>query len=200
MPTPTERDERKKDRFELCDRLRPFVVNAPDGSMWATSRRRNRFTETIPYLCLHQKTLVIDGDIAFIGSYNFDPRSGNLNTEVALVVRDAAFASLVQRDIENDLQPRNSYRIARRRLPLGLAAVNRLLHRVSELSPIDPWPIRFASSFELRDGGTPVSTDHENFYDHWRDAGSFPLLGHVSTKRLLTRLFKTFGGVLVPLL
>ena len=36
----------------------------------------------------HAKSALIDGCIAVIGSYNFDPRSEHLNTETAVVARD----------------------------------------------------------------------------------------------------------------
>ncbi len=41
---------------------------------------------------LHAKSAVIDGEYAFIGTYNMDPRSANLNTEVAVVVKDVLIA------------------------------------------------------------------------------------------------------------
>jgi phosphatidylserine/phosphatidylglycerophosphate/cardiolipin synthase-like enzyme len=41
---------------------------------------------------LHAKSALIDGCISIIGSYNFDPRSEHLNTEVAVVVCDPCFA------------------------------------------------------------------------------------------------------------
>jgi phosphatidylserine/phosphatidylglycerophosphate/cardiolipin synthase-like enzyme len=41
---------------------------------------------------LHAKSALIDGCISIIGSYNFDPRSEHLNTEAAIVSRDAAVA------------------------------------------------------------------------------------------------------------
>lgn len=37
---------------------------------------------------LHSKALVADGDLVFVGSYNLDRRSGNLNTEQGVLVRD----------------------------------------------------------------------------------------------------------------
>jgi phosphatidylserine/phosphatidylglycerophosphate/cardiolipin synthase-like enzyme len=44
---------------------------------------------------LHAKSAVVDGTIAFVGSYNFDPRSQSLNTETGIIVRDAAVAEWV---------------------------------------------------------------------------------------------------------
>ena len=41
---------------------------------------------------LHSKSIVVDGRLAMIGSYNIDPRSHFLNTEVMCVMQDEAFA------------------------------------------------------------------------------------------------------------
>jgi len=35
---------------------------------------------------LHAKTFVVDGRNVFVGSFNFDPRSARLNTELGLVI------------------------------------------------------------------------------------------------------------------
>ena len=35
---------------------------------------------------LHAKTFAVDGELVFVGSFNFDPRSARLNTELGLVV------------------------------------------------------------------------------------------------------------------
>jgi len=42
---------------------------------------------------LHTKTMVVDGQIAFIGSMNLDPRSKDLNTEVALRIDSPALGA-----------------------------------------------------------------------------------------------------------
>jgi len=41
---------------------------------------------------LHAKTFAIDGSRAFVGSFNFDPRSARLNTEMGLVIESAELA------------------------------------------------------------------------------------------------------------
>jgi putative cardiolipin synthase len=41
-----------------------------------------------PFLCMHAKSLVVDDRIAFIGSYNLDPRSEHFNTEAGLLIED----------------------------------------------------------------------------------------------------------------
>jgi cardiolipin synthase C len=48
---------------------------------------------------LHAKSAVVDGTIAFVGSYNFDPRSQSLNTETGIIVHDAPVAEWVLRSI-----------------------------------------------------------------------------------------------------
>ena len=48
---------------------------------------------------LHAKTAVVDGTIAFVGSYNFDPRSELLNTETGVIVPDASVAEWVLNSI-----------------------------------------------------------------------------------------------------
>lgn len=54
---------------------------------------------------LHAKTLVIDGKTVLVGSYNIDPRSANLNTEVMCVAEDETIArqllASIDRHIEN---------------------------------------------------------------------------------------------------
>ncbi|HSN51985.1 MAG TPA: phospholipase D family protein [Woeseiaceae bacterium] len=41
---------------------------------------------------LHTKAFVVDDKEVFIGSFNFDPRSANLNTELGVIIRDSELA------------------------------------------------------------------------------------------------------------
>jgi putative cardiolipin synthase len=63
----------------------------------------------VPVFSLHAKTLVIDATTVYIGTFNFDPRSQNLNTEVGVVIRDEVLAREVQAAIETDMAPGNSW-------------------------------------------------------------------------------------------
>ena len=45
---------------------------------------------------LHAKTFAVDGEQVFVGSFNFDPRSLNLNTELGFVIQSPAFARQIQ--------------------------------------------------------------------------------------------------------
>jgi len=65
-----------------------------------------------PIFALHAKTMVVDGETLFVGTFNLDPRSANLNTEVGVVVKNAPLAGLVERAIEIDMLPENSWNAA----------------------------------------------------------------------------------------
>jgi phosphatidylserine/phosphatidylglycerophosphate/cardiolipin synthase-like enzyme len=56
---------------------------------------------------LHAKTAVIDGATAFIGSYNFDPRSEYLNTETGVVIADPKIAAQVEASIRSHMRQAN---------------------------------------------------------------------------------------------
>ncbi len=62
-----------------------------------------------PVFALHAKTMVIDGEQLVIGTFNLDPRSENLNTEVAVWLRDSELAAEVESAIERDMAPDNSW-------------------------------------------------------------------------------------------
>lgn len=154
-----------------------------------------------PFLCLHAKSLVVDGRVAFVGSYNLDPRSENLNTEAGLLVEDEDFAHTLLAEIESDMRPENSWVIARRVLPLRLEAVNGLIQGALSLSPVDLWPIQNTSSFDLLPSAKSVPPGHPDFFRNYREVGSFPGTdGLLSTKEILTRLYKAVGAPLTPIL
>jgi len=44
---------------------------------------------------LHAKTFAVDGERVFVGSFNFDPRSARLNTELGFVIESEVLASMV---------------------------------------------------------------------------------------------------------
>jgi putative cardiolipin synthase len=59
---------------------------------------------------LHAKTFVFDDRTVFIGSFNFDPRSARLNTEMGLVIHSPALAAQVTAIAEDAMRPERSYR------------------------------------------------------------------------------------------
>jgi len=62
-----------------------------------------------PIFALHAKTMVIDSETVYIGTYNLDPRSENLNTEVGVIVRNKQIAKKVEQLIQTDMGPANSW-------------------------------------------------------------------------------------------
>lgn len=62
-----------------------------------------------PVFALHAKSMVVDGESVYIGTYNLDPRSENLNTEVGVIIHDARQARAVAAAIAVDMLPANSW-------------------------------------------------------------------------------------------
>jgi putative cardiolipin synthase len=60
---------------------------------------------------IHTKSFVIDGEQALIGSFNFDPRSRDLNSEIGLAISSEEFAQQVVTVMNRDFDPENSYRL-----------------------------------------------------------------------------------------
>lgn len=67
--------------------------------------------------CLHTKAAVIDGERAVVGSFNLDPRSELLNSEVALVIESREVAETLRRVMDANLQ--RAWRIDARGMPEG---------------------------------------------------------------------------------
>ena len=65
-----------------------------------------------PTFAIHAKTMVIDTETVFIGTFNFDPRAENLNTEIGVVIHNADLAKTVENAIKTDMLPENSWNTA----------------------------------------------------------------------------------------
>jgi putative cardiolipin synthase len=63
---------------------------------------------------LHAKTLVIDRKLAWIGSFNLDPRSSRLNTEMAVLLESESLAADLASRMERDFAPDRSWRVMMR--------------------------------------------------------------------------------------
>ena len=59
---------------------------------------------------LHAKTLAVDGSRVFVGSFNFDPRSAELNTEMGFVIQSPALAQKVDVAFAGRI-PANAYEV-----------------------------------------------------------------------------------------
>ena len=91
-----------------------------------------------PIFSLHAKTLVIDSKTVYIGTFNFDPRSENLNTEVGAIIHDPALARAVEASIETDMAPGNSWDAAKDDPDQYVSLAKRSKARLFQLMPIKP--------------------------------------------------------------
>ena len=155
-----------------------------------------------PYLCMHAKSMVVDEMVSFVGSYNLDPRSENINTESGLFVRDNNFSRTLKGHIKADMRPENSWVIARKNRLMGVNETNAMLVDFSNFLPlVDIWPFRYSASFELIEGKPVVDVDHADFYKNYRDVGSFPNGGRANFgKEVGARGTKAFLTFVKPLL
>lgn len=71
--------------------------------------RYPRIAESDPVFAIHAKSMVIDDETIFIGTFNLDPRSANLNTEVGVLIENKELARQLSESIERDIRPENSW-------------------------------------------------------------------------------------------
>ncbi|MGB5410546.1 MAG: phospholipase D family protein [Woeseiaceae bacterium] len=71
--------------------------------------RYPRIAANNPTFALHAKSMVIDAQTIYIGTFNLDPRSANLNTEVGVLITNDALASQLTESIERDMLTGNSW-------------------------------------------------------------------------------------------
>ncbi|MEO8149603.1 MAG: phospholipase D family protein [Bacteroidia bacterium] len=74
--------------------------------MTGALQKKMNFTPTFG---LHAKSMVIDGNITVIGTFNLDPRSANLNTECVTIIHSASISAGVLKEIEEELKPENCW-------------------------------------------------------------------------------------------
>lgn len=91
-----------------------------------------------PTFAIHAKTMVIDTQTVYIGTFNFDPRSENLNTEVGIIVKNENLAKSVQNAIETDMQPENSWNATHDDPDQFVSLLKRSKVRLYQYTPIKP--------------------------------------------------------------
>lgn len=62
-------------------------------------------------LALHTKTFAVDDDTGFIGSFNFSPRSAELNTEMGVVFHDADLIAQIRQLFAQETTPDRAYSV-----------------------------------------------------------------------------------------
>lgn len=71
--------------------MRPATVNT-NTSIYESVE--SNFSSSVS--SLHAKTFVVDGRRVFVGSFNFDPRSANLNTELGFIIESPELAKRME--------------------------------------------------------------------------------------------------------
>lgn len=101
----------QRDRKELLEtgvKIYEFRPDAAERYRVMTGALQEKLNFA-PIFGLHAKSMVVDGDITVIGTFNLDPRSANLNTECVAVIRSQKIATGVLRGMEEEFKPENSW-------------------------------------------------------------------------------------------
>ena len=91
--------KRRKDL--LLAGVRLFELK-PDAAAQSASTSRERGVGSSS-ASLHAKTFAVDGKRAFVGSFNFDPRSAEFNTEMGFVVDSPRLAGEIHRGFDSSV-------------------------------------------------------------------------------------------------
>ena len=59
---------------------------------------------------LHAKTFSVDSQYVFVGSFNFDPRSAHLNTELGFVIDSPLLARRIRKAFDEEI-PEQAFRV-----------------------------------------------------------------------------------------
>ena len=101
----------QRDRNQLLEtgvRIFEFKPDAAVRLKILTGALQKKLHHT-PIFGLHAKSMVIDGKITVIGTFNLDPRSANLNTECVTIIHSKAITKDVQQEMEEELKPENAW-------------------------------------------------------------------------------------------
>jgi putative cardiolipin synthase len=131
----------RKYRDDLLEQGVEIYELRPDSAMkqrWSALSWRSRAG-------LHAKAMVVDRRYTVIGSYNLDPRSADINTELALLVDSPEFAGKIVEFFDDGVKPENSYRVTLDRGRLRWTTSDGGTLRVYTNEPETGWRKRFTA-------------------------------------------------------
>lgn len=99
----------QRDRKKLLEtgiKIYEFRPDAAERYKVMTGALQEKMNYT-PIFGLHAKSMVVDGAVTVIGTFNLDPRSANLNTECVVVIRSAKVSKGVLQGMEEEFKPEN---------------------------------------------------------------------------------------------
>ncbi len=98
----------RKGLLEAGVRIFEFRPDAKERYDIMTGALQQKLNFT-PTFGLHAKSMVIDGRIAVVGTFNLDPRSANLNSECVTVMYSEKIAAGVEKGMEEEFKPENAW-------------------------------------------------------------------------------------------
>ncbi len=98
----------REDLLKLGVRIFEFRPDAAVRYKVMTSALQKEINFT-PIFGLHSKSMVVDGRIAVIGTFNLDPRSANLNTECIVVIHSPVVAGKLQKVMNEEFRKENAW-------------------------------------------------------------------------------------------
>jgi putative cardiolipin synthase len=99
----------RKQRKKQIAAMTELYEYRPDAFTQTELYQRLAPDQPVPHFGLHAKTAVYDRKTVFVGSFNLDPRSENLNTEIGFLVESEELANAVADSILNDMGPGNAW-------------------------------------------------------------------------------------------
>lgn len=103
----------QRDRAELLATGVDVYEFKPDAAiqMELMNQDIRRDSSTIPIFGIHSKTMVVDGKIVVVGTFNLDPRSTNLNTECLSIIRSVDVGKKLKSILLKDMEEQNAWKI-----------------------------------------------------------------------------------------
>jgi len=101
----------RKQRKNMIRNFTRLYEYRPDAQAQTEVYKELAPGEEVPHLGLHAKNSVYDRKAVFIGSFNLDPRSENLNTEIGILVKSEELANMVADSILEDMGPGSSFQL-----------------------------------------------------------------------------------------
>jgi len=129
-----------KQRDELLEAgIELFEFKPEPGIQVELLKRYPRLADKKPIFALHAKSMVIDEKIIYIGTFNLDPRSANLNTEVGILVESEELGRQLTQSIERDILPENSWQSTLDFNPDSEVGMGKRFHLfIDNLLPMEP--------------------------------------------------------------
>jgi phosphatidylserine/phosphatidylglycerophosphate/cardiolipin synthase-like enzyme len=100
----------RKTLLQIGVRIYEFRPDAAERTRIMTGELQ-RTLDHKPIFGLHAKSMVVDGQITVIGTFNLDPRSANLNTECVTIIHSEKISEQVLKGMDEEFKAENSWEI-----------------------------------------------------------------------------------------